>query len=601
MTLSATAPLELSGRTRDAGIALLAALAVLALSAVTGFKPLSDAAGDNDSLLRLVEVRDLLAGQGWFDLHQYRLGPDGGVLMHWSRLVDAPIAAIILVVRALTGSQATGETVAMVVWPLALYAVALFQILRLARRLGGEEVALPAALIGATTLHYVGIFIPGALDHHNVQLVLMLATVQYLLDAAPQNKSAWWAGVFAVLMLAVGMETAPYVAVAGIFVAAWFLIEGEEASGIAGGFGAAFAVSSAVAFFGFVPAVEWMAVHCDAFSVAHLAIGALGGAGLALIAATPALKGTFSRRAVSMAVLGGVAAVVAIKFFPQCLDDPYAGLGPVLRSFWLDYVAEAQPLWRVVAKEPQTAAAHYVTPLIALIILALRLRRDGYRREELLIAAFLLTAYAVSIWQLRGSRFSVPLACVPLAVWVAEQRLRSAARPGNASSLKLVGAWLISFNICWIMAALGAWYVFAPAGKVEAMADAGHCQADVDYAELAGLPAQGVLVISNLGAPVLRYTPHHVLAGPYHRNIEGNTAAIEALTGTPAEAEAIVRRHGMTLVAVCRNEGESDFLTERAPNGMLAGLLAGKVPGWLDIIPESAGKPLELYRVKPHG
>ena len=41
------------------------------------------------------------------------------------------------------------------------------------------------------------------------------------------------------------------------------------------------------------------------------------------------------------------------------------------------------------------------------------------------------------------------------------------------------------------------------------------------------------------------------------------------------------------------------FLAERAPNGLLAGLLAGKVPDWLDIVPESAGKPLELYRVKP--
>ena len=28
-----------------------------------------------DDAMRLVEVRDFLAGQGWFDLTQYRLGP----------------------------------------------------------------------------------------------------------------------------------------------------------------------------------------------------------------------------------------------------------------------------------------------------------------------------------------------------------------------------------------------------------------------------------------------------------------------------------------------------------------------------------------------
>ena len=52
---------------------------------------------DPDSFLRLVQVRDLIAGQGWFDLVQHRMDPPGGALLHWSRLIDAPIAALILI------------------------------------------------------------------------------------------------------------------------------------------------------------------------------------------------------------------------------------------------------------------------------------------------------------------------------------------------------------------------------------------------------------------------------------------------------------------------------------------------------------------------
>ena len=48
----------------DLVLALLAVLLALAVDAWTGFGPLTDAHGDNDNLLRLVEVRDLLAGQG---------------------------------------------------------------------------------------------------------------------------------------------------------------------------------------------------------------------------------------------------------------------------------------------------------------------------------------------------------------------------------------------------------------------------------------------------------------------------------------------------------------------------------------------------------
>src|SRR4051812_22424120 len=51
---------------------------------------------DPDSFLRLVQVHDLLNGQGWFDLVQHRLDPPRGILMHWSRLIDAPIAGLAL-------------------------------------------------------------------------------------------------------------------------------------------------------------------------------------------------------------------------------------------------------------------------------------------------------------------------------------------------------------------------------------------------------------------------------------------------------------------------------------------------------------------------
>ena len=59
--------------------------------------------GDPDDALRLVQVRDLLAGQSWFDLHQYRVAAPEGVAMHWSRLVDVPIAAVILLLKPLLG------------------------------------------------------------------------------------------------------------------------------------------------------------------------------------------------------------------------------------------------------------------------------------------------------------------------------------------------------------------------------------------------------------------------------------------------------------------------------------------------------------------
>ena len=57
-------------------------------------RPGADQDLSTDDAMRLVQVRDLLAGQGWFDLTQYRLNPPDGVAMHWSRLIDLPIAIL---------------------------------------------------------------------------------------------------------------------------------------------------------------------------------------------------------------------------------------------------------------------------------------------------------------------------------------------------------------------------------------------------------------------------------------------------------------------------------------------------------------------------
>ena len=74
--------------------------------------------------MRLMQVRDWIAGQSWFDVTQYRLNPPSGGPMHWSRLVDIPIAAVMLIARPLAG-QHGAETAALIVVPLATLFIAM--------------------------------------------------------------------------------------------------------------------------------------------------------------------------------------------------------------------------------------------------------------------------------------------------------------------------------------------------------------------------------------------------------------------------------------------------------------------------------------------
>ena len=58
---------------------------------------------DTDDNLRLAQVKAWLAGQSWYDLRQYKLNPPEGANIHWSRLPDLPIAALMLLFKPFFG------------------------------------------------------------------------------------------------------------------------------------------------------------------------------------------------------------------------------------------------------------------------------------------------------------------------------------------------------------------------------------------------------------------------------------------------------------------------------------------------------------------
>lgn len=581
----------------DGVMALFASLLFLAFCAATGFPALFNADGDNDSVLRLVQVRDLLGGQGWYDVMQYRMGVDGGFPMHWSRLVDLPIATLILAAKMLTGDAALAENIASVVWPISLFGISLFLTLKISRILGGEWAVLPAGVIGALGFYFLGMFKPGALDHHNVQLTLALATLLFLMRAHDLRAGAALAGVCAAVMLAVGMETVPYVAVAAAFVAALFVLGGREEARLAREFGAAFALISAIVFPVTLPVSSWLSVHCDAFSLPQGSVAVLGGAGLALAASLPGLAATRTRRIAALVVLAAAIAGLVLSAFPQCLADPYAAVDGRLRSYWLDRITEAQSALDLLRDNPTRLFGNYVTPLIALGVMIWRLAHRPSRAAAV-VTAFLAAAILVSLWQIRGTNFSLPFAVSGLAALVGEARLRAHANGSARRQLLMAAAWIVSLNMVWQFAAASV-SLAAGGAQSEPTDKSEACYANADYELLSTLPRGVVLSISNLGPTILRNTPHRVLSGSYHRNLAGNLAALDAFTGTPNKALEIVKANNVSLLAFCRGNPETTFLAGRAPDGLIAALLAGNPPSWLEILPDTREMPLQVYRI--HG
>ena len=54
--------------------------------------------------MRLAQVKAWIDGQAWFDLRQHKLYPPDGFNIHWTRIVDLPIAALMLIFTPIVGS-----------------------------------------------------------------------------------------------------------------------------------------------------------------------------------------------------------------------------------------------------------------------------------------------------------------------------------------------------------------------------------------------------------------------------------------------------------------------------------------------------------------
>ncbi|TDH37987.1 hypothetical protein E2A64_02310 [Pseudohoeflea suaedae] len=561
---------------------------------------------DSDDIMRLVVVRDFLQGQGWFDNMQYRLGMEGGTPMHWSRLIDLPIAFLIQFF-SLFLSQARAEAAALLVWPLLTAVPLLYAVAAGSRRVarGEWQVAGFIGLVGAVLFVLSSNrFRPGSIDHHNVQLAIMAVLAACLVQSPERARSHGLAGFCAALAIAIGAETMPLIAVAcGIVAVNWFWY-GEKARSATLAFGITLAVALTAFFYLTIPPARYGLVVCDALSLGYYALGIAGAAGLSLAAF--ALSGRSRMlRAAGLSGVGLATALAAFRIAPQCLSSPLDNLDPLLRTMWLDWVMEAQPVWKQIRYQPFTAGAFYVTPLIAAVVGILAIRKGRMVREHLILLALIIAAYGIALVQIRGAVFSNLLSIFVLAPMLALLRARANADATNVKKgLTFAAAALACVPFVWAILGLLVSRAFDGAEEVReeraAMSSAaGDCVTEEALAPLRNEPDGAVANASNLGAPILRFTGHRTLSAPYHRNQAGMLGALHIAMSPPAEAKDYLDRAGVTLIAFCAADPQDGQVTKVAPDGLYAQIVKGNVPAWLQPVEGTMGKPVEIFRYLP--
>ncbi|KLK92627.1 hypothetical protein AA309_13080 [Microvirga vignae] len=556
---------------------LLASLVLVTLTAAIKFPSaqLYESFLDTDDALRIVLVRQLLAGQPWFENIVPRALPPHGLDIHWSRLVDGGIAALILMFRTMM-SPAGAEAAARFAWPLLWLVPAVIAVLSMARRLGGSAAVIVALLLLFLNPPNFVQFIPGRIDHHNVQIALTLIATACLIFSDRGRWAAAGAGLASGAVLGIGFEALPFALLTAAAMGIWWVIVPGRQQHLRS-YVLALCVSAVGMHVAQTAPAHWLGTACDALAWNVVAAVLAGGIWILLASFSARLSHARSNRLLALAGAAGLATACFLILRPNCVRGPLADVDPRLWPLFLDHVEEMKPFWTIL-KFSWLEVTAYWTPFFGLATLVMMLWNAERRAQPqwVIILTFALVTTTLGVLHVRMSSY---------AVWFAVPAIA-----GAAAQVRWIRDRALVPSIVAVLLASSLLPAVLVASLETPRSVSRSCSPQTDVRALAGLEPGLVFAHLNLGSAILANTPHSIVVAPYHQMTEGFIAFHEIMEGTPAAAYRRIGELGVQYLAMCVPQKVQEA------NNLPTLLANGEIPEWLDLVQEDG--ELRIYRVR---
>jgi len=500
----------------------------------------------NDDALRLLSVRDLLGGQGWFDKVQYRILPPEGLELHWSRLLDAVLAAIFVVFSALSGPE-LAERLMVALWPALLFLAYLGLVARAALEARGPSVAafamLAASVLPALNVNF---FALGKIDHHNLQLVLMMGLVAALFARGLPRPEGYSAGAFSAISLAVGFEMLPFI---GLSLLVMVLHVTRDQTGSREkllGFGLALGAVTSLLYVVEIAPGSWGQVTCDRMGLPMFG-AVMGTMVFSVIFAhisrdrMSTLSRAFFAFLIALLLVSALSPVLA-----ECVQGPYAGMPDVAREGIMTRILENASLSTLVSTSPQRAVEIFLPFALLVPFLATGTRKHP---GEGLVLAFIVLGLIGAIFQLRALIWAVVV--LPLAFGMVMDRLVN--QPWGKFTRLLKPFVALGFAALFLAPPQISKVLTGNAAKGRTVLDR-QCLVPAELAALRELPSSVLLTPLNMGVPVVFHTQHAVLSAPYHTHPDAHANGVVPFGGSADELRETATRLSADYVILCRDQ-----------------------------------------------
>ncbi|MFA0077494.1 hypothetical protein AB4427_04965 [Vibrio artabrorum] len=544
---------------------------------------------DNDDYMRFVQFQEWMKNGHWYLKPMTDFNADDGLIIHWSRFPDLMLSLVTFPLLFLVDDN-TASILSIAIVPLLyllIYALACFYLCE--HYLGHQYrfVSMMFAISSPTIIH----FLPGSIDHHNIQLILatlFLAITPITISQLNHSWRIYTQSILLSLSLWTGMDNVLLFMAYFIAYTLYYCFFRREWFGYLTQLYATCTVFGISAILLNRPYSEFFIFKYDEISLILILLFFAGGAFVHAYNRFSDDDESLARKLFLCFILGFLCLSPVVALYPSLTSALFIDYPPVLKLYWLDQVTEAKSIANYIASNGFFSIENYALLLVPAMLYPIF--GDKNHHSTILYLIFMFYLLLAIFWQIRVMRLCFVLAAPFQAYFVFR-----VSEYVKFSILKVIvvlsGAPLV---VALVILLLSPTEPITPS-----LSERPKSPNISNVLKDNGIESQTILSGIETGAPVLAKTDNKIIAAPYHRNIVGNLFLIEVMLEEDlllAERKIIAKNINYIVIG---NDPHLVILRDSASEGALIKKLYGsETPAWLEVIHDDIQDGYRIFRVR---
>ncbi|MFL9752767.1 hypothetical protein BCV12_010940 [Vibrio cyclitrophicus] len=544
---------------------------------------------DNDDYMRFVQFQEWMKNGHWYLEPMSNYNPADGNIIHWSRFPDLMLSLVAFPLL-LVADDSVAYTISISIVPLLYLLIFALSCFYLSEHLFGDKyrfISMMFAISSPSIIH----FLPGSIDHHNIQLIF----AALFLALTPVNHSqvnhSWrvyaqsiilslslWTGLDNILLFMIFF--AIYTVYCGFVRHEWLSYVSKL-----------YASSALFGIFAILlnrPYDEFFVFKYDEISFVLIILFFCGWLFVNVYHRIMNEGKSLFQRALLFFFLAVLFLILVAVLYPSLSSALFIDYSPLLKLYWLDQVTEAKSIARYIMSHGFFSIENYALLVVPATLYPLFKNKNDHCTILYLIFMFNL-ALAI-FWQIRVMRLCFVLAA-PLQAYVVLQLSGYIRSSILKATVIFSGAPLA---VAFVILAL------SPSEEITTTLDEEKESLNI-YKVLKDNDINSQTILSGIetGAPVLAKTNNSIIAAPYHRNIVGNRFLIEVMLEEDLglverkiidkSVDIIVVGNDPHLLILKGAAGEEAFINK---------LYSSDTPTWLEVVHDNIESGYRVFRVR---